>query len=109
MSNSPTKTPLPARAIASVVLACLSLFLFRVYGQVHWLPSHLTKEEDGAFHHVLLLTSPIMSELGVLYWVVALLALIWCVWSWRVESRAAAVTATVFSVIAMFAAVFIIV
>jgi hypothetical protein len=109
MRNSPTKAPLPARAITSVMLACLSLFLFRVYGQVHWLPSHLTKEEDGAFHHVLLLTSPIMSELGILYRVVALLALIWCIWSWRVEPRAASVTATVFSVIAMFAAVLIVV
>jgi len=38
MSDSAIKRPFPARAIASILFACCSLFVFRVYGEVHWLP-----------------------------------------------------------------------
>ena len=107
MSDSGLKRPIPGRAIASVVFACFSLFLFRVYRQVHWLPSRFSKDSDDIFHRVLSQVSPIRDQLDIGYRALAVAALVWCVWSWRTEQRMAALVATVFAALAMFCAVFI--
>jgi len=109
MSDAAISRPIPARAIASVLFACCSLFLFRIYGQVHWLPTHFSRESDDIFHRMLSQVSPIRDELDIGYRVLAVLALVWCIWSWRTEARKAAIVATVFAGLAMFCAVFIVI
>ena len=107
MSDTATKPQIPARAIASILFACCSLFLFLVYGRVHWLPTHFSKDGEDIFHRMLSEVSPIISQLDVGYRVVAVISLVWCIWAWRTEPRAAALVATVFTALAMFCAVFI--
>src|SRR5208282_4369548 len=109
MSDSPTKRPVPGRAIASVVFACFSLFVFRVCGQAHWVPSRFSKDSDDIFHRVLSQVGPIRDQLDIGYRALAVAALIWCIWSWRTESRTAAIVATAFTALAMCCAVFIVI
>ena len=109
VSDSATKRPIPARAIASALFACSSLFVFRLYGQVHWLPKRFSKDSDDVFHRVLSQVGPIRDQLDVAYRVLAVIALIWCIWSWRTERRVAALIATGFAGLAMFCAVFIVI
>jgi hypothetical protein len=109
MSDSATKGPIPGRAIASVVFACFSLFVFRVYGQAHWLPFRFLKDSDDTFHRVLSQVSPIRDQLDIGYRALAVAALIWCIWAWRTESRTAAIVATAFTALAMCCAVFIVI
>jgi len=109
MSDAVTKRAIPGRAIASVVFACSSLWIFRLYGQVHWLPTRFSKDGDDVFHRMLSQIGPIRDQLDIGYRVLAAAALVWCIWSWRTEQRVAAVTATVFAVLAVFCAVFIVI
>jgi hypothetical protein len=109
MSEIGAKRRLPERAIASVLFACCSLFLFRVYGQVHWLPARFSKDEEQIFHRMLSQVAPIRDELDIGYRGLAGIALFWCIWPWRSEPRSAAMVATVFSAIAVVAAVFIVI
>ena len=109
MSDAATKRPIPGRAIASVVFACSSLWMCRVYGQVHWLPTRFSKDGEDIFHRMLSQVGPIRDQLDIGYRVLAAAALVWCIWSWRTEQRVAAVTATVFAALAVFCAVFIVI
>ena len=109
MSDSATKRPVPGRAIASVVFACFSLFICRVYGQVHWLPSRFLKDNRDIFKQMLTEVGPIRDQLDIGYRALAVAALIWCIWSWRTEHRIAALVATAFAALAMFVAVFIVI
>lgn len=109
MSDGTTKRPIPGRAIASVLFACTSLWMLRVYGEVHWLPLRFSKDSDEIFHRILSLVGPIRDELDVGYRVLAVAALVWCVWAWRTEQRAAAVVATLFAALAVFCAIFIVI
>ena len=109
MNDSATKRPIPGRAIASVVFACFSLFLFRVYGQVHWLPTRFSEDGKDMFHRMLTQVGPIREELGIGYRALAVAALVWCIWSWRTEPRIAALVATLFTAVAMFGAVFVVI
>jgi len=103
------KQPFPARAIASVLFACCSLFVFRIYGQVHWLPMHFSKDGEDIFHRLLSEVGPIGDQIDIGYRVLAAFALLWCIWSWRTETRMAAIVATVFAALAVFCAVFIVI
>jgi hypothetical protein len=109
MSDATIRQPMPARAIASVLFACCSLFVFQVYGQVHWLPTRFSKDGEEIFHRMLTQVGPIRDQLDIGYRVLAVIALVWCIWSWRTEARMAAIFATVFAAFAMFCAVFIVI
>ena len=109
MNDHAIKRPLPARAIASVVFSCCTLWVFRLYGRVHWLPSRFSKDGEEIFHRMLVQVGPIRDELGVGYRVLALAAVVWCVWAWRTEQRVAAAVATLFAALAAFCAVFIVI
>jgi hypothetical protein len=109
MSDSTAKRQIPARAIASILFACFSLFVFRVYGQVHWLPTHFSKGDTDIFHRLLSEVGPIRDQLDIAYRALAVAAMIWCVWSWRTEPRTAALVATAFAALAMLCAVFIVI
>lgn len=109
MSDITGKSPIPGRAIASALFACFSLWVFRVYGQVHWLPSRFSKDGEEMFHRVLSQVGPIRDQLDLGYRVLAAAALVWCIWSWRTEQRVAALVATVFAALAGFCAVFIVI
>jgi hypothetical protein len=109
MSDLGTKRLIPGRAIASVLFACFSLWMFRVYGQVHWLPTRFSKDGDEMFHQMLSQVSPIRDQLDLEYRALAVAALVWCIWSWRTEQRVAALVASFFAAVAMFCAVFIVI
>jgi hypothetical protein len=109
MSDSAANRPIPARAIASVLFACCSFFLLGLSGSVHWLPSRFAKDSDEIFHRVVSLTGPIRDCLDIGYRVLALISVVWCVWSWRAEQRAAAITAAIFASLAILCAVFIVI
>src|ERR1043166_25215 len=107
MSDAADRRALPVRAIASVLFACCSLFLFGIYSQVHWLPTHFSRDGKEIFHHVLSEVGPIRDRLDIGYRVAAGISLAWCIWSWRTEGRVPATIATAFAALAMFCAVFV--
>ena len=109
ITDSAVKQPIPARALASILFASCSLFVFRVYGQVHWLPTRFSKDGRDIFLRVLSEAGPIRDELDIGYRVLALISLAWCIWSWRTEERPPAIVATVFAALAMLCAVFIVI
>jgi hypothetical protein len=109
VSDILAKRPIPVRAIASVLLACVSLWVFRIFGQVHWLPSRFSRDGEEMFRRVLSQVGPIRDQLDLGYRVLAGVALVLCIWSWRTEQRVAAMVATVFAALAAFCAVFIVI
>lgn len=108
MHKNGSKRPIPARAIASVLFSWCSVFLFCVYGQLHWLPKRFSRDGEDIFHRMLTQVGPIRDQLDIGYRVLAAVALAWCIWSWRTEAPTPAVIATVFAAIASFCAVFIV-
>lgn len=93
---------IPAKAIASTLFAIASLFLWRVYGDLHWgiLREHY-RELPASVRPELFV---ILSRLEIVYRSLALAAMVWCIWSWRTERRVFAVTATLFTACALFGA-----
>lgn len=92
MPNEPASSP---RAAASIVFACVSLYLWRIYGEVHWAAQNrmgINLKEQLTFTE---------KELVLGYFILAGLAVIWCLWSWLKESRVAAAVATLFTLIAV--------
>jgi hypothetical protein len=83
------------RAAASIVFACLALFLWWIYGTVHLI---LQNRMAGSSRHQLLF---VHTELTLAYFALAGLATLWCFWSWMTESRTSAVVATLFTLIAV--------
>jgi len=100
MSTPNTKLMIPDRAIASVVFGLLSLFTFRVYGQILW-GTH-DKSDAG-----IATISSILGCLETTRRVLAVVALLWCVWSWRKEWWLPSVIATICTALALFEAFFI--
>jgi hypothetical protein len=91
-AGKPRSSP---RAAASIVFACVSLYLWRIYGEVHW----AAQSRMGInLQERLSLTE---KELMLGYFMLAGLAAIWCLWSWLKESRLAAAIATLFTLIAV--------
>ena len=99
---------MPGRAIVSVVFSCFSLYMLRVYGQVHWLPSRFMKDGQEVFHRMLSQVGPIRDQLDIGCKALAIAAVIWCIWSWRTEHRMAAIIATAFAAFAVICAVLIV-
>jgi hypothetical protein len=96
--------------MASVVFACMSLFLFRTYGQAHWIPSrYVAADGKELFHRVLTDVGPIRDQVDLAYRALAAAALFWCIWAWTSEPRLASIIATVFTALAVFCAVFIVI
>src|SRR5687768_6114701 len=83
------------RAAASIVFACVSLYLWRIYGQVHALTDR--RIAMNLREHLSLAEK----ELVLAYFILVGFAAIWCCWSWITESRLAAALATVFTAIAV--------
>lgn len=100
----------PPRAMASVVFACFSLFLFRTYNHAHWIPSrYVSPESKELFRRVLADVGPVRDQLQVAYFLLAGAALFWCIWSWCTEPRVASVVATVFTAVAVGCAALLVV
>ena len=89
------------RATASTLFAIFSLYVWRTYGHLHFIVLGRLSEFVGidAVRVQLVLAD---RELFVAYHGSAVVALIWCIWSWRTESRVAAAIATLFTGLAMF-------
>ena len=105
MTDHALKQGVPGRAAASIVSACMSLWMFRVYGQVHWLPGRVSDDSTQDLQRVLAEVGPIRDQLDIAYRVLAVAALIWCIRSWQAEPRLAAGVASVFTGMALFCAV----
>ena len=95
MDTLPSKPLFPARATASIVFACFSLFVWRAYGHLHWVVL-------GRLRSVV--ADPVREQLGypesdlaIAYRGLAFAALVWCIWSWRTESPIPAAIATLFT------------
>ena len=88
-----------ARAAACVVFACIAFLLVRAHGFLHWQVLSRHYSEIPEFVRPELYAT--MSRLVVASNCLALAGVIWCVWSWRSESRLAAVVATVFAGLAL--------
>ena len=72
------------------------------------MPKNFSKDVYDGFHQMLFRIYPILGQLGVGFRVLAAISIIWCAWSWRTESRIAALVATVFVILAIFCAVFMV-
>lgn len=91
-----------ARAAGCVVFAGIAFLLVRAHGFLHWqVLSRHYREIPESVRPELFAT---LSRLVVASHCLALAAVIWCVWSWRRESRLAAVVATVFAGLALLLA-----
>jgi hypothetical protein len=93
--NDRAKSRSSPRAAASIVFACFSLFMWRIYGHVHW----VVQKRPGPRPPEPLVFADI--ELVIAYLTLATLAVLWCVWSWMTESRLAAIIATLFTALAV--------
>jgi hypothetical protein len=100
MSAPNTKLMIPDRAIASVVFSFLSLFTFSVYCQILW-GTH-DKTDDG-----MATVGSILGSLETTRRVLAVVALLWCVWSWRKEWWLPSVIATICTLLALWESFFI--
>jgi hypothetical protein len=91
-----------SKAAASIVFACASIFLVRAHGFVHWrILSRHYGEIPESVRPELFAT---MSRLVMVAQCLAVAALVWCIWSWRTESRFAAALSTTFTIVAVFLA-----
>jgi hypothetical protein len=102
MDTPASRSPLPARAIASALFACASISLWIIYGHLHWrvLRNHYRDIPDSVRPELF----GLLSQLDIIYRMLALTAVIWCVWSWRTERRVFAVIASLFAAVALLAA-----
>ena len=100
MSAPNTKLMIPDRAIASVIFAFLSVFAFRVYCTILW-GTH-DKTDDG-----MATIGSILGSLETTRRVLAVVALLWCVWSWRKEWWLPSVIATICTLLALWESFFI--
>jgi hypothetical protein len=95
MDTPKTKLMLPDSAIASVVFGFLSLFTFRVYCQILWgIHDH---SDDG-----MATIGAILGSLEIARRVLAVVALLWCLWSWRKEWWLPSVIATLITAVALY-------
>lgn len=91
---------IPDRAVASVVFGFLSLLTFRVYSRILWETTPKSEEAQAAF-------GAILGNLETTRRVLAVVALLWCIWSWRKEWWLPSVVATLFTALALFMSFFI--
>jgi len=94
------KLQIPDRAIASIVFGCLSIYTLRVYADLMWGPTpdgHLSDQALGAI-------GTTCARLEAARRVLAILALVWCLWSWCKEWWVPATVATLFTLLALYMA-----
>lgn len=91
---------IPDRAIASVLFGILSLFAFRFYAGIMWGTMAHSKEAEDAIGYIL-------DNLEIARKVLAVIALFWCIWSWRKEWWLPSVIATLFTALALYMAFFV--
>jgi len=87
--------PNSPRAASAIVFACFSMFMWRIYGRVHWMLERGPRFRVG---------EPLFyadRELVVAYLTLALLSVLWTIWSWMTESRLAAIICSIFSISAV--------
>jgi hypothetical protein len=94
------KLMIPDRAIACIIFGCFSLFIFRVYASLIWLPVEAGHISDQAAHAM----GPIAGSLETARRVLAIAALLWCIWSWCKEWWLPALIATLFTTLVLFEA-----
>src|SRR5262245_1545324 len=94
--NTPTAKSSSPRAASGIVFACFSLFMWRIYGHVHWIIEHGLRARATA--EPLILAD---KELIAAYLSLAALAVIWSIWSWMTESRLAATISLIFTALAV--------
>jgi hypothetical protein len=98
--NAPSiKRQIPDRAIACVVFGCLSIYTLRVYAQLMWGP-----EPAGLSHEALEAIGATCGRLETARRVLAIVALIWCIWSWFKEWWVPALIASLFTALVLFTA-----
>jgi hypothetical protein len=102
MERPTSRTLIPSRAIAGVVFASASVFLWIVYGHLHWRVLRDHYRDIPASVRAELFR--VLWRIEVIYRLLALAAIISCVWSWKTERTAFAVIASIFAVLALFAA-----
>jgi hypothetical protein len=103
--NTPNiKMRIPDRAIASVLFSCFSIFTLHVFGKLVWLPV----QGGGPIpEQAIKAMSPILASLQIANKVLAIVALVWCIWSWCKEWWLPAAVATLFTALALFVGFFI--
>jgi len=94
------KFEMSQRAIASVVFACTSVYVFRICDDLILLPGR-SHQSDPVVQLSQSQLSPFIEQLEFVYATLAVISVIWCVLSWRSERRIVAIIATLFSVVAM--------
>jgi hypothetical protein len=97
MSTPNTKLMIPDRAIASVVFGFLSILTFQLYGAILW---NTSPESDRAADHI----GSILGTLEITRRMLAVVALLWCVWSWRKEWWLPSLVATLSTAFALVVA-----
>jgi len=81
METPNNKMKIPDRAIASVIFGCFSIFTLRVFAHLMWLPIQGGDISEQAANAM----GPILENLQIAYRVLAIAALVWCIWSWCKE------------------------
>ena len=86
-----------SKSAATAVFALIVCLLMRAHGILHWkvLSRHYGEIPESVRPELFAMMSRLVVASHCLFFA----SLIWCVWSWRTESAAAAVFATVFTVL----------
>jgi hypothetical protein len=102
--NAPNiKRQIPDRAVVCIIFGWLSLYTFRVYAELMWGPAgpalggHWSDQALDAIGST-------CERLETGRKVLAIVALIWCVWSWCKEWWVPALVATLFTALVLFTA-----
>ena len=103
MNLSNKKMQVPDRAIACIVFGCLSLYTFHVYGQLMWGPTPSRQLSEQEIEVI----GDTCGRLETARKALAIVAFVWCIWSWLKEWWVAAVVATLFTALVLFTAFFI--
>jgi len=99
MSAPNTKLMIPDRAVASFIFSLLSLLTFRVYATIMWGTTANSKEAEDTIGNIL-------GSLETTRRVLAVVALVWCAWSWRKEWWLPSVIATLCAALALYISFF---
>lgn len=94
-------------AVPSIVCTISTFFMLSLYSQIHWnimmkiSINKIMKEEGPIDSELLNNIYPVLTELGILRFAFALLALIWAIWSFKGRPRLVAMIALGFAICAV--------
>jgi len=100
MNDPKTKLAIPRRASASIAFGLVSLFTLRVYAEIMW---NTRPKSDQASEIIVSLLISLETTRSVL----AVVALLFCIWSWHKERWVPSVAATLFTALVLYVAFFI--